>query len=151
MTAAGAETVEFEAVGSDRKAVSGCDFFLKALNIAVFELHDLSTAGADEMVMVALVGHIVILSLGAEMSGLGQTGFAEKIERPVDGGEPQVRIFARQLVVQLFSGDVLLLEKRVKNQLTLPSKFELVLPKVFLQSPHFFRMFRHSDETSPPR
>lgn len=151
MTATGAEAIELEPVGGDRKAVPGCDLLLEALNIAVFELHDRSAAGANQMVMVALMGHIVILGLGAEVPGLGQAGFTKKIQRTVDGREAQMRIFARQLVIHFFGGDVLLIEKGVEDQLTLPSEFQLVLPEVFLQNPHFFGVFRHGDEIQPPR
>lgn len=151
MTTTGAEAIEFEPMGRDRKAVPGRDLLLEALNITVFELHDLSTTGANQMVMVAFMGHIVILGLSTKMSGLGQAGFAEQIERPVDSGESKMRIFARQLMIHFFGRDVLLLQKRVEDQLTLPSKFELVLPEVFLQNSHFFGMFRHGSEIQPPR
>ncbi len=55
MTAARAESVELEAMGLDGKAVSRCDFFLKALYVAVLELHDLSAAGANKMIVVSFV------------------------------------------------------------------------------------------------
>ena len=151
MTAARAESIEFEAVGLNGKTVPRCHFFLKTLNVAVFEFHDLSTACANEMVMMALMRHIVVLGLSAEVPGLGQTGFAEEVERAVNGRESQVRIFARQLVVHRFSRDVFLLQKGIEDQFTLPRKFELVLPKMLLQDSHFFGMFRHHDEIEPPR
>jgi hypothetical protein len=151
MTAAGAESVEFEAVGLDGKTVPRCHFFLKTLNIAILEFHYLSAAGANEMVMMALMRHIVVLGLSTEVSGLGQTRFAEEIERAVNSREPQVWIFARQLVVHLFSRDMFLLQKGIEDQFTLPRKFELMLPKMLLQDSHFFGMFRHHDRTEPPR
>lgn len=85
MTAARAESVELEAVSLNGKTVSRCHLFLKPLNVAVLELHDLPTAGADEMVMVALVGNVVVLGLSAEVPRLSQAGFAEKIERAING------------------------------------------------------------------
>lgn len=151
MAAAGTESIEFEAVSLDGKPVPRCHFFLKTLDVAVLELHDFSTACANEMVMMALMRHIVVLGLSTEVPGLGQTRFAEEVERAVNGREPQVWIFARQLVVHLFSGDVFLLQEGIENQFTLPRKFELVFPKMLLQDPHFFGMFRHHDETEPPR
>ncbi len=150
MTAARAKAVELKAVGLDGKAVPRCHFFLKTLNVAVLELYDLSTARANEMVMMALMRHIVVLGLSTEVPGLGQTRFAEEIERAINGRKSQVRIFAGQLVVHLFSGDVFLLQKGIEDQFTLPRKFELVLPQMFLQNSHFFGMFRHHDQVEPP-
>ena len=45
------------------------------------------------MVMVALVGDIVELCLGAKMAFLRQAGVAEEFERSVDGCEPNMRVF----------------------------------------------------------
>ena len=151
MTAARAESIEFEAVGLNGKTVPRCHFFLKTFNVAVFELHDLSTTCANEMVMMALMRHIIVLGLSTEVPGLCQTRFAEEVERAVNGRESQVRISARQLMVHLFSCDVFLLQKGIEDQFTLPRKFELGLPKMLLQDSHFFGMFRHHDEINPPR
>lgn len=141
MTAARAEAIELETVRCDRKTVPRGDFFLEALDVAVLELHDLSAAGANEVVMVALVRHIVVLGLRAEVPSLGQTGLAKEVERTVNGGQSQVRIFSRQLVIHFFSRDVLLLQKGIENQFTLPGKLELMLPEMLLQDSHFFGMF----------
>ena len=141
MTAARAEPIEFEAVGLNGKTVPRCHFFLKTFDVAVFELHDFPTACANEMVMMALMRYIVVLGLSPEVPGLGQTRFAEEVERAVNGREPQVRIFARQLMIHLFSRDVFLLQKGIEDQFTLPRKFKLVPPKMLLQDPHFLSMF----------
>jgi hypothetical protein len=61
-----------------------------------------------------------------------------------------VWIFTRKLVVHLFSRDVFLLQKSIKDQFTLSRKFELVLSEVLLQDPHFSGMLGHGDETDPP-
>ncbi len=81
------------------------------------------------------------------MPSLGQAGFAEKVQRAVNGRQSQVRIFSRELVIHLFRRDVLLLEKSVENQFALPSKFELMFPEMILQDSHFFGMFCHHDQT----
>jgi len=151
MTAARAEPVELEAVSLDGKAVPRSHFFLKTLNVAVLEFHYFPTACANKMIMMALMRHIVVLGLCTEVPGLGQTRFAEEIERAVNGREAQVWILTRQLVVHRFGRDVFLLQKGIEDQFTLPRKFELVLPKMLLQDPHFFGMFRHHDQTEPPR
>ena len=149
MTAAGAESVEFEAVGLDCEAVADGHLFLETLDFAVFELDDLPTTGADEVVVVAFVGHIVVLGLGAEMSGLRQAGLAKQIERAVDRGQSQVRVFSRELVVEVFRGDVFLLEKGIEDQFTLAGDLQLVFPEMLLQYPHFSGMLGHGDQCNP--
>jgi len=143
MTAASTESVKFKAVSGNSEAVPGRDFFLELFDLAVFEFHDLAAVGADQMVVVALVGNVVVLGLRAEMPGLCQTCFAKKVEGAVDGGEPQMRVFLRQLVVHRFGSDVFLLEERVEDELTLARILQLVFSEVRLQRLHLFHMFRH--------
>jgi hypothetical protein len=150
LAAAGAETVELKAVGLDRKAVPCGHLFLEALDVAVLELHNLPAAGANEVIVVAFVGDVVVLRLSPEVAGLSQTGFAEEVQRAVNGCQAQVRILAGQLVVHLFGCNMLLLEECVEDQFTLAREFQLVFPEVLLQNTHFFDMFGHGDETNPP-
>ncbi|CUS38654.1 hypothetical protein COMA2_50201 [Candidatus Nitrospira nitrificans] len=150
LATAGTETVELEAVGLDRKAVPGGHLFLEALNVAVLKLHNLSAAGANEVIVVAFVRDVVVLRLSPEVAGLSQTGFAEEIQRAVDGCQTQVRILAGQLVVHLLGRNMLLLEECVEDQFTLACELQLVLPEVFLQDTHFFDMFGHGNEAAPP-
>ena len=77
MTAAGAEAVEFEAVGLDREAVACGDFFLKPFDVAIFEFHDLAAVGADQVIMMTLVRNVVVLGLRPEMPGLREARFAK--------------------------------------------------------------------------
>lgn len=130
MTTASAEAVEFKTVSRNGEAVSGGDFLLELFDLAVFKLHDLAAVGANQMVVMTLVGNVVILRLRAEMPGLRQPGFAKQVEGTVDGGEPQMRIFLRQLVVHRFGGDVLLLEEGVKNEFALARVLQLVFAEV---------------------
>lgn len=143
MTTASAEPVEFKAVSRDGEAVSSRDFFLELFDLAVFKLHDLAAVGANQMVVMTLVGNVVILRLRAEMPGLCQTGFAKQVEGTVDGGKPQVRVFLRQLVIHLFGGDVFLLEECVKNEFALARVLQLVFAEMRFQRFHLFRMFGH--------
>ena len=144
MTTARTETVEFEAVGLDRKAVAGRHFFLKTFDVAVFELHNLSAAGADEVVVVTFMGDIVVLGLGAEVPGLCQAGFAEEIERTVNRRQSQMGIFSRKLVVHRFRRDVFLLKKGIENQFTLAGELQLMLPEMLFQHPDLLQMLGHS-------
>ena len=132
MTAARAEPVELKSVGFDGKSIPGGHFFLEPLNFFIFELHDLLAAGADEVIVVAFVRHIVVFRLRAEVPGLGEAGIAEQIERPVDCREPEVRIGLRQLVIHGLRGNVLLPEKGVQNQFTLPGELEVIFAQVLL-------------------
>ena len=150
MTAAGAESVEFKPVGSNRKAVLGCDFLLKPFDITVFKLHDFATACADEMVVMALMRHVVILGLCPKVPGLSQPCFAEQVEGPIDGCEPKMGIFACQLMVHFLSRDVFLLQKCIENQLALARKFELVVLKMLFQNSHFLGMFGHRGRSLLP-
>lgn len=149
MTTARTEAVEFQTVSFDGEAVASGDFLLKTFNVAVFKLHDLSAVCADEMVVMAFMGDIVVLGLRAEVPGLCQAGLAKEIECAVDRCQPQMRIFFRQLVIHRLSGDVLLLEKGIKNQLALAGAFQLMFPEMLFQSRNFFLMLRHGANLTP--
>ena len=113
MTAAGAKAVQFEPVGLDGESVAGGDFLLKLFDLAIFKFDDPAAAGADKVVVVPLVRHIIVLGLGAEMAGLGQSYFTEEIERSVNSGETDMRIFFCELSIHLLCGDVLILQKHI--------------------------------------
>lgn len=148
MTAARTEAVELKSVGFNEKSVLGGHLFLEPFNVAVLKLHDLSTVGANKVVVVALVGNIVVLGLGAEVAGLCEAGIAEQIERPVDCREPEVRVGLRQLVIHGLRGNVLLPEEGTQNQFTLAGEFELMLAQMLLQGLHLFHMFIRHDHIS---
>jgi len=140
MTATRTEAVKLKSVGFDGKSVPGGHFFLEPFNFFIFELHDLLAAGADEVIVVALVRDVVILRLRAEVPGLCEAGVTEQIECPVDGREPKVRIGLSQLVIHGFRGNMFLPEEGVQNQFTLASEFELMLAQMLPQSLHFLHM-----------
>lgn len=143
MPATGAEAVKFESVGLDDKPVLGGDLFLQAFDLAIFELYNSATAGADEVVVMAFMGDIVILRLRAEMPGLGNARFAEQVQGAVDGGQSEVRIFLGELVIHGFRRDVLLPKKCRQDQLTLAGQLELMLRQVLAKHVHFFQGFSH--------
>lgn len=141
MTAEGAQSVEFEAVGLNGKAVPAGDFFLKPFNIAVFEFDDLPTAGADQMVVMTFVRDVIVLGLGTKVSSLGEAGLTEEVERTIDGRQSEMGILPSELVVKLFCSNVFLLEKGIEDEFPLARVFQLVLPKMFLENSHFFGVF----------
>jgi hypothetical protein len=113
MSAAGAHAVEFQLMGLYGEAISAGDFFLKPFDVFILEFHDLPAGGADEVIVMPLVGHVIVLRLRAEVASLGQSYFAKEIERPVNGGETDMRVLFRELSIHLFRGDVLILQKHV--------------------------------------
>lgn len=148
MTTAGAETVELKTVCVDGEAVGRGDFFLEAFNVAIGEFHDLAAAGANEMVVMAFVGDVVILRLCAEVPRLREAGFAKQIQRAIDRGQPQMRIFFGELVIHLLGRDVFLFQKRVEDEFTLTGELQLMLAEVLFERLHFFRM-SHADRPLP--
>jgi hypothetical protein len=148
MTTAGTEPIKLETVGVDREPVRGGDFFLEAFNVAIGEFHDLAAAGTDEMVVMAFMGDVVVLRLGAEVPRLGEAGLAKQVEGAIDRGQAQMRIFFGELVVHLLSRDVFLLEKRVEDEFALTRELQLVLAKVLFERLHLFRM-SHADRLLP--
>ena len=87
MTAPRAKAVEFEAVGLDRKAVPSGDFLLQLFNFTVLKLDDFSATRANEMIVMSLVSHVIILRLRTEMPRLCDAGVAEQVQRPIDRGQ----------------------------------------------------------------
>ena len=141
MTAAGAEAVQFKAMGLDCEPVPRGHFLLELFNLAVFKLNDFPATGADEVIMVTFVCHIIVLSLRPEMTGLGQTGITEEVQCPVDGGQSQMRIGFSKLMIHGFGCDVFLTQEGGENELALACEFQLMLGKVFLQRFHLPRIF----------
>ena len=123
MPAAGAHAVEFQLMGLDGETVSPGHVFLKSFDIFILEFYNLAAGSADEVIVVPLVRHIVVLCLRAEVAGLGQSDFAKEIERPVNGGQSDMRIFFRELPIHLFRSDVLILQEHIQNVLALACEF----------------------------
>ncbi len=127
MTAARAEAIELKTVGLNGKSVAGGDFFLKPFNFAVFKLDDLAAAGANEVIVVALMRDVIVLGLRAEVPGLGESRIAKQIQCPVNGGQSEMWIGFSQLVIHSFGGDMFLPEKRREDEFTLAGELQLVL------------------------
>src|SRR3989449_1137136 len=71
------------------------------LDVAVLELDDRPAVGADHVVVVALVDHVVVMRLRAKVPLLSDAGFAQQIQGPVDGRQADVRFVAAQHPVEL--------------------------------------------------
>ncbi len=109
MSAADAYAVEFQFMGLDGEAVSSGDLFLESFDVFILEFHDLAAGRANEMIVMPLVGHIIVLRLCAEMTGLGQAHVAKEIEGSVNCGQSYMWIFFSELPIHLLGGNVLIL------------------------------------------
>ena len=123
MTAARAETIELEAVGLNGEPIAGGDFLLEFFDFAVFKLHNLAATGANEVIVMTLVRHVVVLSLRTEVPGLGESSVAKKVQCPVNGRQSEMRISFGELVIHRFGGDMFLAEKRCEDEFTLAGEF----------------------------
>ena len=144
MAAVRAEAVALEPVGLNHEAVFGGHFLLEAFDFAILELHDLSTARTDQVIMVSLVRDVVVLGLRSEVACLRDARFAEQVQRAIDRRQSEVRILFCQLVIHRFSGDVLLAQKSRQNQLALAGQLQLMLCQMLAKGIQFFGGFAHN-------
>jgi len=125
----------------NRKPVSGGDLFLQFFNVAIFKFDNEPALRADHMIMMAFVGDVVVVRLRAEVTLLRNAGITEQVERPVQGGQADVRFVAAQCAVQRFRRHVLFLKKRIQDDFALFCHLEAMLGQVVLQARPFLRMF----------
>ena len=137
MTAIRAQAVQLQLVRLDGEAVAACHLFLQALDITVFKLDDLAAGRTDEMIVMALVRDVVVLGLSPKMSGLRQSSFTEQVQRSIDRGQADMRVFLGKMAVHLFRGNVLHLQKLGQDLLTLTRELELMLAQVLLERGDF--------------
>ena len=138
MPAAGAEAVEFQAVSLDGEPVSVGHFLLQLFDLAIFEFDNLSAPGADQVVVMALVGHVIVLGLRAEVAGLCDTGVTEEVQCAIDGGQSEVGVGLGELMIHRFGCDVLLSKKGAENKFPLAGEFQLMLCQMIFQRIHLF-------------
>jgi hypothetical protein len=143
MSAAGAHAVEFQFMRLNGEAVSASDLFLELFDIFILEFYDLAAARADEVIVVPLVRHVIVLGLRAEVAGLGQSHLAKEVERPVDRGQTNMRVFFSELPIHLLCGDVFIFQEHVKNMFALSRELQLMLGQMIFEDRDFFCGFRH--------
>ena len=125
----------------NRKPVSGRDLFLQFFDVAVLKFDNEPALRADHMIMMAFVDDVVVVRLRAEVPLLRNAGITEQVERPVKGGQADVRFVAAQGAVQFFRRHVLFLKKRIQDDLALFCHLEAMLGQVIPQARPFLRMF----------
>jgi hypothetical protein len=123
MSAAGAHAVEFQFMGLDGEAISAGDLFLKSFDVFICEFHDLAAGGADEVIVVPLVRHVIVLGLCPEVASLGQPNLAKEIECSVNRGQANMWVLFGELPIHLLGSDVLVLQEHVQNMLALSREF----------------------------
>ncbi len=130
-------------MGLNDKAILGGDFFLQAFDFAVLELDNGAATRADQMVMVAFVGNVIVLRLGTEVSSLGNSRLAKQVQRAIDGGESKMGIFLRELMVHGFSRHVFLSQERRQDQFALARQLQLMLGQMLAKHIHLFKSLAH--------
>ena len=102
MSAWAAVAVKFHPVMKDFEAMAPRNPMLKGFKPIVFKFEDLSTAQADEMVMVGSLGSGFVsgLTIGKFSLG-GETQAGEKLEGPIDRGITDLRIRLGHLGIDL--------------------------------------------------
>ena len=143
MSAAGAHAVEFQFMGLNGKAISAGDLFLKSFDVFILEFHDFAAGGADEVIVVSFMSHVIVLGLRPKVTSLGQSHLAKEIERPVDRGQTNMRVLFSELPIHLLCGDVFRLQEHVENMLALSRKLQLMLGQMVFEDRDFFCGFRH--------
>src|SRR6266446_8836272 len=96
-----ANTINLEGVTGRGVVVSAADFLLQLIHFAGKELHRTPAFGADHVVMAAAV--VLMLVAGdavVEGDFAGQSTPGEQLERAVDGGVADARIFFLHEAVQ---------------------------------------------------
>lgn len=143
MAAVHAEAVELKPVRLDDEPILGRHFLLEPLDFAIFELHNLSAARTDQVIMVSLMGDVVVLGLRTEMSCLRDACLAKEIQCAIDGRQAEMRVLFRELVVHRLGGDVFLAKESRQDEFSLAGQLQLMLRQVLAEGIHFFVSFSH--------
>ncbi len=96
--------------------------------------------------MVPFVGHIIELSLIAEMLLLREAGLAQKFKRAVDRGKADMGVLLGEQPIHLFGRYVFHLQKGLENVLTLAGQLKAVFRKVLLENLEFFDGLCHTNK-----
>ncbi len=124
-------------MGANRKTVFFRDFFLQLFDLAILEFYDFIAGRADKVIMVSFMGHVVELSLIAEMLLLGQAGLAQEFKGPVHRGKADVSVLLGEQSIHLFGRHVFHFQEGRENILTLTGQFKAVFRKVSLENLEF--------------
>jgi len=113
--------VDLKIVASSVKMVFAPDLLLKLADFRRKELDRGAALGAHH-VMVAAAVELVLVARHAvgKRNGAGQAAFRQKLERAINGGEADLRVFLSDQAKQLVRGQMVAgLKKRAQNGVTL--------------------------------
>ena len=152
--AVGADAEDAQKVLFDFKAMLGGHRVLNRLKLGGEELNYLATLHADHVVvMLVLVVMLVVCSPVAEAHFACESGFSQELERAIDCGLADGRVFGLNEPVEVFAGEMLFgPQKDVKNQVALRRALESsllqVLDEYFLLFGHKVQVCWQTDDTS---
>lgn len=150
LTAGRAQAIQFEFVSRYLKSVSRGHLLLQPFDITILEFYDLATVCADEMIVVPLVRHIIVLRLAAEVARLSEAGVAEQVHCPINRGKADMVPFLCQHQMHLIGGDMFHFEKSVQDNFSLFRQFELMLGEMVLQAVDLFDLGAFDHEQASP-
>jgi hypothetical protein len=105
--AVAADAIDLKVMPGGREVVLATDFALEALDLGGEKFDGAAAIGADHMVMAATIElGLVAGDTVLEGDGAGEAALGEKLERAIDGGEADTRVFFAYEAVELVGGEV---------------------------------------------
>lgn len=103
-----------------------CDLILLAFDYFTIELDQISAFGADQMVVMLMIVHMLISHAAIAKAFLPrQATFRQEFKRAVDSSEADTRVCGLDPLIQLLSTRMALsIEKHIEDQFALRSPFE---------------------------
>lgn len=106
----GALDVEIQGVLTHREAALGGDLALAFLDLGVEELLDPAALQAHQVVVVVALVELEDGLARFEVMALQEAGLFELGEHPVDGGQADIHVFGDQEAVDVFCGEMAMLD-----------------------------------------
>src|SRR6266702_5774778 len=136
-------SIQLQLVHLDEESVAVCHFSLKFFDGLVLELDDVAAAGADQMVVVLPLGHVLIPGLAvAKMDLIGDPRLGEQLQGAIDRGVADARVLGPQLQIELLDAHVALGGKEhIENNVPLAGRLEPLAGDELME--YFFLCFFH--------
>jgi hypothetical protein len=117
-----ADAVDLERVAGGQVVIALADFLLQLANFLGKKLNRTAALGADHVVVAAAVV-LVLIARDAVVKGdfTGQAALGQQLERPINGGVADVRVFFLHQPMEFISGEMIPgLKKRAQDSIALP-------------------------------
>ena len=136
-----AVAIQFVAMAQYPEAVATGDLVLGGLDHLALELDDLSTAQADQVIVVGV--RDLVAGGSVETLLLCETGITQQPHGPIHRRVPNLGVLGANMVVESLAGDVSLhREEDVENGVSLAGVLEVVFLEVAGQGPLLY-LVRH--------